>query len=140
MSREHSFCRQEAGAASDDLPARFRAARLLAVAPHQENVPLARVTEARGSGGGCNDGRDDREERGSGERETARLYVPADTFIALKQPLISGGESRIQPSRICLHVPREDGGGGGDQGDERGMESMRSLYSARQKRLVRYTP
>lgn len=30
MSRARSFCRQEAGAAGDDLPARFRAARLLA--------------------------------------------------------------------------------------------------------------
>lgn len=85
MSRARSLCRQEAGAAGDDLPARFRAARA-----GRENVPLARrATEARG--GGRNDGRDDREERDGGEREKRAGYVPADTFVALKQPLISRG-------------------------------------------------
>lgn len=127
MSR--SFCRQEAGAAGDDLPA----------LPRRENVPLVRGRRKRGGGRATTEGMIER--NGVAARGKRAGYIrSADTFVALKQPLISGGESRIQPPRICLHVPREGGEGGGDQGDERGMESMRSLYSARQKRLVRYTP
>jgi len=128
MSRARSFCRQEAGAAGDDLPARFRAARLFAPG---ERAPRAGDGSA---GEDATNRRDDREERNSGERETGRLYAGGHVRRAEAASHFGrrkGSESRIQPPRICLHVPREDGGDGEDQGDERGVESMRSLYSAR---------
>jgi len=133
--------RQEAGAAGDELPARFRAARSLVRSPELP-ARVERTCPSRGRrkrGGGCNDGRDDREEWGR-ERREERVYNGGHVRRA-EAASHFGGESRIQPPRMCLHVPGEDWERTGDSGRRaQGMESMRSLYSARQKRLVRYTP
>lgn len=134
MSRARSFCRQEAGAAGDDLPVRFRAARAGRTCPSRGR---------RKRGGGCNDGRDDREERDSGERETSRLYAGGHVRRAKAASHFErdGGVNPESNPREYICTCRERTGETARiRATSRGMESMRSLYSARQKRLVRYTP
>jgi len=76
-----------------------------------------------------------RAKKGSG-----RVCSTADTFAALKQTLISGGESESSPRECaCTCRAMRDAGEGEEEEDRARMESMRSLYSARQKRLVRYS-
>lgn len=87
-------------------------ARSLALAS-RGNVPLAGGWRVRATRGMI--------ERDVGRRDLG-VHISADTF-ALKRTLISGGRIRIQPPRMCLHVPRGEGDGGlgtGELGVARG--------------------
>lgn len=84
-------------------------ARSLALAS-RGNVPLAGGWRVRATRGMI--------ERDVGRRDLG-VHISADTF-ALKRTLISGGRIRIQPPRMCLHVPRGEGDGGVGDGRVRG--------------------
>jgi len=111
MSRARSFCRQEAGAAGDDLPARIHAARLLA---RRERAP--RTGDGSAGKDATTEGMIER--NGVATRgEAVRVYtglLQRDGHVRRAEAASHfEGESRIQPPRMCLHVPREGGGGRG---------------------------
>lgn len=119
------------------------------VCSHRENVPLARTEARRGRGRGVattegmveRNGVAAREGSGPGEGE-GEIYIPADTFAALKQPLsVRGWIPNPTPrERVCLHVPgggRRRGWGSGRRAGSgvnaqfvfRSAEKTRSLHS-----------
>jgi len=111
------------GRCRPDRPLASAAAR-----SHRPNVPLARINED----GASEDNGDDPEGcgvRGCGvrggttgrrKRGEATGYITADTFAALKQTLISGGESESSPREcVCTCRAMRDVGGMGE-GEGRG--------------------
>jgi len=129
LGLQRAFSRQEAGDA--DLIVR------------QLPRPLARTCLSRGRARteqARTTGMIERGARGTtAKKGSGRVCSTADTFAALKQTLISGGESESSPRECaCTCRAMRDTGEGEEEEDRARMESMRSLYSARQKRLVRY--